>query len=88
MEKYLLVSSQDNPNIGVIRIEQNNCAGTAREIVAQLLDALQSHFDYTVIFHKVELISEHPITLRAVVKLDVEGEPIREFIDIDETWIY
>ncbi len=86
--KYLLVSSQDNPNMGVIRIAQDNCADTAREIAAQLLDALQGHFAYAVTVHKIELIYEHPVSLRAKVTVDAHGGEIEEIIDIDETWIY
>jgi hypothetical protein len=87
--KYLLVSSQDNPNIGVIKIEQDNCVGTARDIIPALTKMLEEEYSDEIEVQKTALMSEHPITIRAQVLIGKDDEENSGIdIELNETWLY
>lgn len=77
--KYLLVSSNEEKNIAVLKCDNNTFDKSVLET------ALGEHFDEDIKVNSVEELSLHPLTYIA----KCSNEELDMFnIELNETWVY
>lgn len=98
MEKFILLTANQEPNIGVIKIDTSKMTPLesitegefASEIREKLIKPLEEHFDADVKINSVEIKSLSPISVIANVIID-SGNELDVFslkIELAETWVY
>ncbi len=88
MNKLLLLTSDTEPNIGVIK-----CVGSDHTFSpSQVESALGEHFDVDVQVNSIEVLSKHPIKYVVKYSYDMGDEGDAEIemgtAYLDETWLY
>jgi hypothetical protein len=79
--KYLLITSDTEPNIAVLKCKDNG--EFDNEVLA---NALSEHFDEDINVNSVEVLSLHPIKLIAKCYTTTELDMFN--VDLNQTWVY
>ncbi len=86
-KKYLLVTAEAEPNIGVIDLSTVVGFG----LQSRLEKVLGEHFDADVAVGEIQMKSESPFTATVLAEIHAGGDEQDRFnlyINLDETWVY
>lgn len=83
--KYLLVSSEEESNIAVIK-----CDGQGNFLADQLISALGEHFDFDdVKISSIDEVSKYPLKYCVHYTItDYDDEIQNNVVYLNQTWIY
>ncbi len=94
-KKFVLLTSTDEPNIGVIAIDNPSKLITHEALDSaigeKIITAVQEHFDVdSVTILKLNFQSDIPITASVIIQIGNEFDDGKYVLDIhiDETWVY
>lgn len=88
--RYLLLTSNDESNIGVIKLETTvplNVTKASDDIQEKVMKPIQDHFDIDEKYVKIKSTQLFfSIPMKARVEVELDGEKV--IIELNETYVY
>ena len=87
--RYVLLSANENPNIGVLTVHNPSEIISDKELRERLVNSLESFFDAEVKVHSLEEHHQNPIEVRVLVTIGNgdDQNSYSETITMNETWL-
>jgi anaerobic ribonucleoside-triphosphate reductase len=89
MEQYLLITSPSEPNIGVLKIKENDKIVENPDFQKRLIAQLEEYYGLPIYINKMEQVDFNFIEIKVQVTINAgEQNSFSETISLDETRIY